>query len=575
MLRLSLRTKLIIAALLVLTPVVLLLAQNYRAAYDNQRNLVLADEVRVAQVVSAIVDDNFAEALAIVRSYATDPVVLSFDPPRINQYLARLAPLYPQYDDVVAVFDARGNIVGSARGVGPVNVADRKWFQDVLRTGEAVVSDVLISRETGRPIVGVAVPINDQTGQRVGAVGSALDLDHLPRTLETVQGAMGQQIFMADRTGRIAFHTGKPDLRWAERDASGYLPVRTALEGKLFVGEVPDSLLGDQRMVVATATPQYGWVVGISIPVDAALAPVRDAVRDGLIIFAGVVAISIGLALLMAQFLSRPLRRLTEYAVALGRGELGRRVKITTGDELERLGDSFDAMADEVQRALRLRDEFLGVASHELRTPLTVIKAYAQWLLTRETDQDKRGVLQIMVRHADRIDELLREMLTVSELRAGRVELHPQRFDLAALVREVVTGMQTLSEKHRLLLRVDGPAMVDADRDQIEVVLTHLIDNAIRYSPKGGDVEATVAKGDGQVVVAVKDQGIGIPEERQRHVFEPFFQIQPAIAGYGGMGLGLYISKEILQRHGGRIWFESKEGQGSTFYFSLPLPSPQ
>lgn len=575
MLRLSLRTKLIIAALLVLTPVVLLLAQNYRAAYDNQRNLVLADEVRVAQVVSAIVDDNFAEALAIVRSYATDPVVLSFDPPRINQYLARLAPLYPQYDDVVAVFDAGGNIVGSARGVGPVNVADRKWFQDVLRTGEAVVSDVLISRETGRPIVGVAVPINDQTGQRVGAVESALDLDHLPRTLETVQGAMRQQIFMADRTGRIAFHTGKPDLRWEERDASGYLPVRTALEGKLFAGEVPDSLLGDQRMVVATATPQYGWVVGISIPVDAALAPVRDAVRDGLIIFAGVVAISIGLALLMAQFLSRPLRRLTEYAVALGRGELGRRVKITTGDELERLGDSFDAMADEVQRALRLRDEFLGVASHELRTPLTVIKAYAQWLLTRETDQDKRGVLQIMVRHADRIDELLREMLTVSELRAGRVELHPQRFDLAALVREVVTAMQTLSEKHRLLLRVDGPALVDADRNQIEVVLTHLTDNAIRYSPKGGDVEATVAKGDGQVVVAVKDQGIGIPEERQRHVFEPFFQIQPAIAGYGGMGLGLYISKEILQRHGGRIWFESKEGQGSTFYFSLPLPSPR
>ena len=155
------------------------------------------------------------------------------------------------------------------------------------------------------------------------------------------------------------------------------------------------------------------------------------------------------------------------------------------------------------------------------------------------------------------------------------MELHPQRFDLAALVREVVTAMQTLSEKHRLLLRVDGPALVDADRNQIEVVLTHLIDNAIRYSPKGGDVEATVAKGDGQVVVAVKDQGIGIPEERQRHVFEPFFQIQPAIAGYGGMGLGLYISKEILQRHGGRIWFESKEGQGSTFYFSLPVPSPR
>jgi len=277
------------------------------------------------------------------------------------------------------------------------------------------------------------------------------------------------------------------------------------------------------------------------------------------------------LALAMALFLSRPLRRLTAYAVALGRGEPGRRVKVTTGDELERLGDSFNAMADDVQRALRLRDEFIGVASHELRTPLTVIKAYAQWLLTRETDQEKRRVLQTMVRHTNRIDELLREMLTVSELRAGRVEQHRQRTDLAALVPEVVTAMQTLSEKHRLLFRSAGPAPVDADRNQIEVVLTNLIDNAIRYSPQGGEVEVTVTKDAGWAAVAVQDHGMGIPEEKQRHVFEPFFQIQPAIAGFGGLGLGLYISKEIVTRHGGRIWFESTEGQGSTFCFSLPL----
>ena len=572
MLKLSLRNKLILSALLVLAPVLILLIQNFTVLYAVRKDDVLSNQVRVAQVVGVAVDDSFDQAMGIAQSYATDPVILTFDRERINNYLARLAPIYPQYDTAVDVFDIHGDLVGSSGGFRLANVYDRAWFQDFVRgRREPIVVGVLMSRVTGKPIAPVVAPITGANGGLVGAVGSALSLQHFPETLEAVQLAPGQGVFLADRTGRLAFCTGKPDLTMEERDASGYLPIRTALEGRVFVGERTVGLFGGERMVVAVPTPKYGWVVGVSMPANVALAPVQEAMRNNVIIFATVVVFSIGLALALAELLARPLKQLSENAVAFGRGDLQRWVKINTGDELERLGNSFNAMADEVQRAMQLREQFLAVASHELRTPLTIIKGYSQLLLSRETNEENRKVLQIVVRQTDRISELVSEMLTVSELHAGHVELHRKKMDLAALTKEVADRLQMITDKHRLLVRADVETVVDADRNQVDVVLTNLIDNAIRYSPRGGDVEITVSKMDGEAVVSVKDYGLGIPAEKQRHIFEPFFQIQPGIAGFGGMGLGLFISKEIAERHGGKIWFESEEGSGSTFYFKLPL----
>lgn len=138
MLRLNLRTKLILSALVVLAPVLILLIQNMRAAYDSQKDLILADGVRLAQIVSVLVDDSFDEGLRISRSYATDPVIVGFDRERTNDHLARLAHLYPDYDSI-SVFDAQGNLVGSAVRTEPINVADRQYFQDAMATRRRTV----------------------------------------------------------------------------------------------------------------------------------------------------------------------------------------------------------------------------------------------------------------------------------------------------------------------------------------------------------------------------------------------------------------------------------------------------
>ncbi|MCL5957964.1 MAG: ATP-binding protein, partial [Chloroflexi bacterium] len=232
----------------------------------------------------------------------------------------------------------------------------------------------------------------------------------------------------------------------------------------------------------------------------------------------------------------------------------------------------------EQRRLEKLKDDFLAMASHELRTPITGVKGYSQLLLRkaaeRGEDHPDKKIVQTIDRHCDRLTKLVDELLEVSRLNLGRLELRRDRFELSSLAAEAVDRLTLATTGHHLSFQSAGPAVVLADRDRLEQVLDNLITNAIRYSPGGGEIGVTLECRDGEAVVSVNDRGVGIPKHKQNRVFEHFYR---AHAGsrhdHGGMGVGLYISQKIVQRHGGEMWFESEEGQGSTFYFSLPLCS--
>ncbi|MHB1159633.1 MAG: ATP-binding protein [Chloroflexota bacterium] len=229
-----------------------------------------------------------------------------------------------------------------------------------------------------------------------------------------------------------------------------------------------------------------------------------------------------------------------------------------------------------VKEQERLRDEFLATASHELKTPVTSIKGYVQlmqhWAPGGHEPREGKAFEVINVQ-ADRITRRVQEMLEVARLRAAPPQLHRVRFDLGELASQVVAQMQATTEIHRLLFQREAAAPVDADRERIEDVLVALLDNALRYSPGGGEIVVRVWTRDGDAVVSVRDQGVGIPLERQAHIFEPFYEpVPPGAPGYRSVApLSLYLSKLAIERHGGRIWFESEEGKGSTFYFAMPL----
>jgi signal transduction histidine kinase len=227
----------------------------------------------------------------------------------------------------------------------------------------------------------------------------------------------------------------------------------------------------------------------------------------------------------------------------------------------------------QVREALRLREEFMAAAAHELKTPVTTIQTWAEILLDKEapTPRQRKGLTAI-ARNTRRINRLVEHLFATVKMTPGVPKLERRRFDLHSLVRERVDKAARTTENP---IRVDaqGPLIVHADRYLLGEVVSHLLENAIRYSTPGGAVQLEARRQGGEVVVSVHDHGPGIPPERQPHVFEPFYEpLPPGVPGYTGVvGLGLRLSRQIIEAHGGHIWLESIPGTGSTFSFSLPL----
>ncbi|HEX7155115.1 MAG TPA: ATP-binding protein [Thermoanaerobaculia bacterium] len=229
-----------------------------------------------------------------------------------------------------------------------------------------------------------------------------------------------------------------------------------------------------------------------------------------------------------------------------------------------------------VEDLSRLKDEFLSIASHELRTPVTSIKGYTQLAksLIKEGDLNtSEEYLEIALDQIDRMSRLILELLDVSRIETGRLEIRREPIQWSQFVRDVVHRHHTAVSDRRFHLDVPNETkVVQGDRDRLEQVLGNLLENAVKYSPDGSEVFVTVDDRGDNVVTAVCDRGIGIPADELGQVFERFHRgRQVSSTNYGGLGLGLYITKQIIERHGGGIWVESKEGIGTTFYFALPV----
>ncbi|HMQ30822.1 MAG TPA: PAS domain-containing protein [Chloroflexaceae bacterium] len=235
------------------------------------------------------------------------------------------------------------------------------------------------------------------------------------------------------------------------------------------------------------------------------------------------------------------------------------------------------------EAAVRLREEFLSIASHELRTPLTSVIAHAQTFQRRALrdatlgERDRRSLEQIIA-HAGRLNRMIEIMLDVSRIDQGRLQVEPAPLDLAALVREVVAGLDGLWPRHTIVITGDEVALwVAGDALRLEQVLHNLLSNAIKYSPRGGAVAVALAADAAAVRVTISDHGIGIPRQDVPRIFERFYRAGNVSADtLTGVGIGLYVVREIVALHGGTIAVASEEGVGSSFTITLPLiPAPQ
>ena len=274
---------------------------------------------------------------------------------------------------------------------------------------------------------------------------------------------------------------------------------------------------------------------------------------------------------------------------------LQERVERATADlqervrELDAVRQQLEQNVEKLQDLDKLKSQFLSIASHELKTPITAMSGFVQIAVRRirrrldagrPTEEDwKREEdtlleqLEVVQRQTAKLARLVDELLDVSRIESGRLELRLTDVDLADLAAEVMRRHQLLTTKHDLRLSYDPDVryLARGDRDHLEQVLNNLIGNAIKYAPEGGPIEVSLAGAAGRVEIVVRDHGMGIREPELSRVFGLFYRSPDRQArDVGGMGLGLYITKEIVDRHEGRIWADSEVGKGTTFHVSLP-----
>jgi two-component system, OmpR family, sensor kinase len=388
---------------------------------------------------------------------------------------------------------------------------------------------------------------------------------------------------------------------------SGARPVIVGSDGTVVADSwIPSPLLGQplaqpevrQALTGAEATGHgsvagEGWLLYAAVPIHRAgrldgavllsvdmndLGANLQQMRSQLLwtlALAGLVAVGAGMAL--ARYLAAPLERLTHATTAMGGGDLATQVAVGGSREVSELGDRFNAMAAQLRRLDEQRRHFVAAASHELRTPVAAIRALADALLSDTSGNIAlyKEYLHDVVRESDRARQLMNRLLELARLeaRAPGAETEVQEIDLREVCLDVVESLEPLATERQVALAVTAgePAPVRTDPWLVQTVLTNLAQNALKYTPAGGQVAISIVPGDGAVRLPVADTGPGIPAEHIPHLFDRFYRVEKSRSrGTGGVGLGLAIAAEAARVLQGRIEVESEAGKGSCFTLVIP-----
>jgi len=289
-------------------------------------------------------------------------------------------------------------------------------------------------------------------------------------------------------------------------------------------------------------------------------------------------------SLYISKNISDPIRELTLAAKQTEIGNFKSKVDIKTGDELEILGDTFNKTIkvlyqreNEHKQLEKAKKEFLSITSHELRSPMTPMQSQLQ-MLTEEyygkLNKEQKKALDIIIRNTKRLDNIIVDFLEISRIEAARLRFRFLKKDLTPYINRLIEEMSVfMSEKSiKIVTKIEKLPIISVDPDRTMQILRNLINNAIKFSRPNTTITVSIKLSEGMILFSVKDQGIGIKMEDQKRIFEPFFQAEQTMyREHGGTGLGLAIVKGIVESQNGRVWVNSKFGEGTTFFFTIPL----
>ncbi|BBH22634.1 sensor histidine kinase [Paenibacillus baekrokdamisoli] len=378
---------------------------------------------------------------------------------------------------------------------------------------------------------------------------------------------------LLDNTGKIVVDSdGLP----GNGTALATPDVLKGIDGEKGVWRGLDPLTHERIAAVTLPVKQEQRVVAM-FRYTASLQQVDDIIRNmlwiGVLVGVVVVLLFFTMSIWIANRIARPIRNLTRVAEQMAEGEWTKRADIRDRDEIGRLSETLNTMASELTRREKLKEDFISSISHELRTPLTSIKGWSETLASGDPAdiEEMQMGLAIIDRETDRLSGLVEDLLDFSKLYAKSIVLHPEMLDLIKPMRETLKQFEARAQKEsiRIIGNYGHPTLpVEADANRLKQVFINVLDNALKFTPKGGSITVAADQEGDWVRVSVMDTGSGISPEDLPHVTEKFYK---GSSQRSGSGLGLAICKEIVELHGGTFRLDSAMGEGTTVTIRLPL----
>lgn len=450
----------------------------------------------------------------------------------------------------------------------PASLRFRLWLSYALVSAVAlgVVALILFLYLLSNPL------LYRQTIQRLKAVEAIVAERDAAQPIQTVAQRAAQnfdaRILLYAPNKELMLDTAATDspLPFPKKRVLSTLPLTRDQNGAAWlysIKRLPDKTY----LMVAAPRPQFSVV---NLFADDFLPIILQSGFIALIL-------SLALAFFVSRWIADPLQQVVVAARSMPEAQI-QPMAAQGPQEVQELTRAFNSMALRAQSSQKSQRDFVANVSHELKTPLTSIQGFAQAILdgAAETDAERQQAAQIIYDEAARMNRMVLDLLDLAKLDAGAAEITMSPLNVPALLR-------TVAEKFAPQLRQAGVEIItqadsnlpkiSADGDRLSQVFTNLIDNALKFTPRGGSITLSAAAANGEMIISVADTGAGIPPEAQAHIFERFYQADPARKGgqKHGAGLGLAIAYEVIRAHGGRIALRSRLGAGTTFDVFLPL----
>lgn len=559
--------------------------------WNEKRNQLNESLEQQAELVG-VVFDRWLDA-----QYQPLRTIASYPPDHLNDRSALKGSLQaaiirrPHWIDL-RVLDSTGKVVA----IEPAGAGDLPsgLSEKLLAEAKRGVSDVETdwTRGEGHYLLAVEVPLEG------GAVVARIEGSALKDALHGITLPERAVVTLLDQNHRIIYRSQTAESA-VGLDLSGMNQLSAVNKRNTAVIVSRSSVDDVERVYGLSRVGNTGYVVMVGVQSAILYASAWRQLMGYAVIGLILVFCTVTAALLIARSIARPVRLLNLAAEEFGGGNFSARAPAAERDEISRLGMNFNAMAERLQKREerfaeldRLKSEFVSTVSHELRTPLTTIKALTRLLMREGLDETKRReYIETISVECDRQIDLVLNLLDLSRIEGGVLRVTHERVDVQEVLSSIVKSETRSAEKRRHDLRLDPNLEVPpvcADPKELRRVLSNIVENAIKYTPDGGSIVLSALQKDGQVAINVADNGRGIPPEDMPILFDKFHRGRPAPhseamrgattdaefledADVSGVGLGLYLARNVMEQMGGRITVESQVGRGSTFKLHLPV----